>query len=63
MKTLYTGKGAAVRIGRELGKGGEGSVYELVNNQHFVAKLYHCTPDATKQRSSDSWRRLPMHSC
>lgn len=49
MRTLYTGKGAAVQLGRELGKGGEGSVFELANNQQSVAKLYHCTPDAMKQ--------------
>jgi DNA-binding helix-hairpin-helix protein with protein kinase domain len=50
-KTFVTGAGAIIEIGRELGKGGEGVVYEVPANQHLVAKLYntHHTPDALKQ--------------
>ncbi len=50
-KTFVTSAGAAIQIGRELGKGGEGAVYEVPANHHVVAKLYntHHTPDALKQ--------------
>jgi DNA-binding helix-hairpin-helix protein with protein kinase domain len=48
-RTLYTSRGSAVDIGRELGKGGEGSVFELPNFSSQVAKLYHQAPDAKKQ--------------
>ncbi len=50
-KTFVTGTGKTIEIGRELGKGGEGSVYEVPANHHWVAKLYnaHHQPDAPKQ--------------
>jgi len=50
-KTFVTGTGKSVAIGRELGKGGEGSVYEVPANHHWVAKLYNAyhQPDALKQ--------------
>lgn len=50
-RTLYTSNGTAVDIGRELGKGGEGSVFELPTLPNQVAKLYHKhkLPDAKKQ--------------
>lgn len=50
-KTFVTGTGKTIGIGRELGKGGEGAVYELPANHHWVAKLYnaHHQPDTPKQ--------------
>lgn len=48
-KTLVTSKGIAIQIGRELGKGGEGSVFEVPSLANQVAKLYHQLPDAKKQ--------------
>lgn len=50
-KTFVTDTGKTIQIGRELGKGGEGSVYEVPANHHWVAKLYnaHHQPDAQKQ--------------
>lgn len=48
-RTLYTSKGTPVDIGRELGKGGEGSVFEAPSLGGQVAKLYHKAPDAKKQ--------------
>ncbi len=50
-KIFVTGAGATIEIGRELGKGGEGAVYETLPNHHVVAKLYnaHHIPDAQKQ--------------
>jgi DNA-binding helix-hairpin-helix protein with protein kinase domain len=48
-KRLTTSKGAQIQIGRELGKGGEGSVFEVPALANQVAKLYHQLPDAKKQ--------------
>ena len=48
-RSLYTSKGTTVSLGRELGKGGEGSVYELQTLTEQVAKLYHKAPDQKKQ--------------
>lgn len=48
-RTLYTSKGTPVNVGRELGKGGEGSVFEVSNLDGHVAKLYHKAPDSKKQ--------------
>ena len=49
VKAFVTGRGTVIQIGRELGKGGEGSVYEVPTNSSQVAKLYHRMPDARKQ--------------
>jgi DNA-binding helix-hairpin-helix protein with protein kinase domain len=48
-QTLFTSKGTAVEIGRELGRGGEGSVFEVPSLGSQVAKLYHKQPAARKQ--------------
>ena len=50
-KNFVTGKGHLVQLGHELGKGGEGSVYEVLTNPQQAAKLYnhHHIPDARKQ--------------
>jgi DNA-binding helix-hairpin-helix protein with protein kinase domain len=50
-KIFVTGAGKTIEIGRELGRGGEGTVYEVPSNHHWVAKLYntHHSPDASKQ--------------
>ncbi|MDH0341621.1 helix-hairpin-helix domain-containing protein [Chromobacterium haemolyticum] len=48
-KTLFTSKGMPVVLGRELGKGGEGAVFEVPTLANQVAKLYHKVPDAKKQ--------------
>jgi DNA-binding helix-hairpin-helix protein with protein kinase domain len=50
-KTFVTGTGKTIQIGRELGKGGEGTVYEVPENHHWVAKVYNAQhqPDAQKQ--------------
>jgi len=48
-KTFVTGKGVTVKLGRELGRGGEGSVYEVTTNSSQVCKLYSRIPDANKQ--------------
>jgi DNA-binding helix-hairpin-helix protein with protein kinase domain len=48
-KTLVTSKGTPIQVGRELGKGGEGSVFEVPALANQVAKLYHQLPNAKKQ--------------
>lgn len=39
--TLYTATGECVTPGRELGKGGEGAVYDINEFVDSVAKIYH----------------------
>jgi DNA-binding helix-hairpin-helix protein with protein kinase domain len=50
-KNFVTSKGARIDIGRELGVGGEGSVFEIAAPSTQVAKLYNVKhmPDAPKQ--------------
>lgn len=48
-RMLVDGTGRQLRLGRELGKGGEGSVYELPDLPKQAAKLYHKPLDAKKQ--------------
>lgn len=48
-RTLYTSRGTAIDVGRELGKGGEGSVFEVPALSNQVAKLYHKAPGTRKQ--------------
>jgi DNA-binding helix-hairpin-helix protein with protein kinase domain len=51
MTVFVTGTGKTTQIGRKLGQGGEGSVYEVPANHHWVAKLYNAChlPDVPKQ--------------
>jgi|GEM_PF-6541790 len=48
---FITGANEPIEIGREIGRGGEGSVYEVPANRQWVAKLYnaHHLPDKPKQ--------------
>src|SRR5581483_5386495 len=46
--TLFDHDGRAVRLGNELGRGGEASVYALPEQSRFVAKVYHRRPDQNK---------------
>ncbi|VTY38368.1 Uncharacterised protein [Xylophilus ampelinus] len=49
MSRVLSGPGGAqIRVGRELGKGGEGSVFEMPDRPDRVAKIYHKPPDARK---------------
>ncbi|MCC7052239.1 MAG: hypothetical protein IT355_03165 [Gemmatimonadaceae bacterium] len=42
------GAGRQVRLGQELGRGGEGTVYDVVGAPTQVAKVYHHQPDSDK---------------
>ncbi|MEH3085468.1 MAG: helix-hairpin-helix domain-containing protein [Xylophilus ampelinus] len=48
-KSLWTGGGSSVVLSNQLGKGGEGSVFELSPATKQVAKLYHQLPEVDKQ--------------
>lgn len=47
---LVDHNGRSISLGRELGRGGEGAVFEIAGSSDLVAKLYHPTsmPDAEK---------------
>lgn len=45
---LFDASGRPLRLGAELGRGGEGSVYALADRTDVVAKLYHHRPGAEK---------------
>lgn len=45
---LFTAKGDLLRLGREIGRGGEGAVFEIVDRPELVAKLYHSPPERHK---------------
>jgi len=52
MKTnikVFTSTGELTTLGRELGKGGEGAVYDINEFVDSVAKIYHTPPPALKQ--------------
>ena len=73
---LVTGGGQAVSLGQEIGRGGEGSVFEVVGSPTVVAKLYHSALDRPKQnklrfmsghsseslRSFTSWPQDTLHN-
>lgn len=48
-KRFFTAGGRVIDLGRELGKGGEGSVFEVPALPNQVAKLYHKPVDVQKQ--------------
>ena len=58
--------GQPLALGKELGRGGEGSVYEV--NPNIVAKIYHHSLEKRRQEklhamiqgSNDSFRKFPL---
>ncbi len=48
-KTLFDAIGQVIQLGDELGRGGEGSVYEVANDPSLVAKIYHAAPLSNEQ--------------
>ncbi|MDO3408183.1 hypothetical protein QWJ34_00230 [Saccharibacillus sp. CPCC 101409] len=55
---IVNGSGAEVIFGRELGRGGEGSVFEIPARPGLVAKLYHTPPPKDKQEKIEAMVRL-----
>ena len=47
--TLFDAISNPVPLGKQLGRGGEGSVYEVENDASLVAKVYHKTPLSEEQ--------------
>src|SRR5579863_5510958 len=45
---VYTSSGSPIRLGREIGRGGEGVVYEVEGRAEQVAKLYLSPVDSQK---------------
>jgi DNA-binding helix-hairpin-helix protein with protein kinase domain/Flp pilus assembly protein TadD len=48
MRQVYNSKGQLITLGTELGRGGEGSVYEVSSDPTRVAKIYHDPVKAEK---------------
>lgn len=48
--TLYTGTGAQINLAKQLGRGGEGAVFDVSHKPDQVAKIYHKLPDPKKQQ-------------
>ncbi|UOF92434.1 hypothetical protein LSG31_09890 [Fodinisporobacter ferrooxydans] len=46
---FYDRNGKSVTLGSEIGRGGEGSVYEILQTPNRVAKLYHRPADTQKR--------------
>ena len=58
IKRLIDSQGKVLALGREIGKGGEGIVYEVQNQPNIVAKIYLKTPDQNKADKICSMVRL-----
>ena len=63
---LVTNDGQGLRLGRELARGGEGTVFEVAGSSELVAKIYHEKPSLLRSEklfamatsSSDGLRRI-----
>jgi len=50
LTTYFNSRGVAVRLGKQIGSGGEGDVYEVLSSPRtLVAKIYHKSLEAHKQ--------------
>ena len=60
--------GRRVRLGRKLGQGGEGAIYEIVDQPELVAKIFHVPLSPSRagkiraMRSSGCARSRPIRS-
>lgn len=48
MPAVQDNSGKTIQLGSELGRGGEGAVYEVAFDPAVVAKIYHQPPEAKK---------------
>ena len=54
-QSLFDSKGSQLTIGKKIGSGGEGDVFEISSaDQKFVAKIYHKSVDTQKQEKLQS---------
>ena len=58
-KTYFTSKGVSITPGREVGKGGEASVFEVPNLSNQVVKVYHKPLSLDKQAKLSYMVTLP----
>ncbi len=59
MKSFLDSSGNSIQLGKELGRGGEGSVFELLSShKEVVAKIYHAPLDPTKQNKLQIMSRV-----
>jgi len=56
--TLHDSRGRPVALGREIGRGGEGAVFEIAGDPAAVAKVYHDPVDNTKVDKLTTMSRL-----
>lgn len=54
------GEGLVLRVGRELGRGGEGAVYEVADRPDLVAKVYHRAPGPERSAKLAAMTSLRM---
>ena len=47
-RIFYNSQLEAIRLGRQIGTGGEGTVYEIQGKSDLVAKIYHEPPSPEK---------------
>ncbi len=59
---LVDSQGRPLRLGREIGRGGEGKVYELLDHPNRVAKVYEAPPSAEKVEKLVAMARSPSAS-
>jgi DNA-binding helix-hairpin-helix protein with protein kinase domain len=60
-RLLRTGQGHQITLGKELGRGGEGSVYEVLANNIIAAKLYHPNMAAERQQKIQAMVAAGLH--
>lgn len=48
-RSLFDAKGQVIRLGRELGRGGEGAVFDIEGKPGLVAKVYHTALNTARQ--------------
>jgi DNA-binding helix-hairpin-helix protein with protein kinase domain len=49
LKPFLNSSGTRIHLGKKIGSGGEGDVYEILQHQNIVAKIYHKPLEAHKQ--------------
>ena len=51
-RIFYNSQSEAIQLGRRVGIGGEGTVYEIQNRSDLVAKIYHEPPPPEKAEAN-----------